>query len=72
MFDVMKRIRQERRAKEISQGHVAKLCNVSVDTYRRWEAGKKEPTLTQLIILSRALNVDLQELLTSLMEVPHE
>ena len=53
-----------RKAKGISQPELAEIAGVSVDTERRWEWGKQEPRLGELVLLAKALEVTLEELAT--------
>lgn len=53
-----------RRERGISQPELAEAAEVSADTYRRWEWGKQEPRLGELLKLSQALGVSVEELAT--------
>ena len=57
------KIKHLRREKKLGQIELAKAIGVSPDTYRRWEWGKQEPRLTQLITLAVAFNVDIKEMI---------
>lgn len=58
-----KRIRQLREEKNISQIELASLCNFEKSNMSRLEAGNTNPTAYTLYVISKHLNVDVQELL---------
>lgn len=42
----------------LKQTEVARLVGVSASTYRRWEAGKNEPTYSQIRKLAQAFGLE--------------
>jgi len=50
-----KRLEALRRERELKQIELAKACGVSLATYRRWEYGQLEPSLSQLVSLAKIL-----------------
>ncbi|WP_415751040.1 helix-turn-helix domain-containing protein [Chitinophaga sp. LS1] len=58
-----KRIRDLRNALEKSQPDLAYEADLSPDTVSRIELGKVNPTLTTIIKLANALNVEIWELI---------
>lgn len=57
------RLENIRRERNLKQTEVAEKVGVSAPTYRRWEAGLLEPTLSKLILLASVLNVSISELM---------
>lgn len=53
----MENIKLLRIKMHLKQTDVAKLCNVSPSTYRRWEGGRGEPTYSQLRLLANAFGL---------------
>ena len=58
------RIIAARRAAGLSQPDLAEAVGVSPDTVRRWEWGKQEPRLGELLRLAEALGSSVEELAT--------
>ena len=58
-----KRIKEIRVDKKISQTEVAYRCGFDKSNYNTIEAGKRNPTILSLLKISRALDVELSELL---------
>lgn len=51
------RLKQLRAAARMTQRELADRAGVHIDTVAKWEAGGREPLLTQLAALARALGV---------------
>lgn len=58
-----KRIKEIRIEKKISQTEVAYRCGFDKSNYNTIEAGKRNPTILSLLKISKALNIELSELL---------
>lgn len=61
-MEFKERLEQIRRQKGLNQDELAELVGVSPSTFRRWEWGKHEPKVTELLKLSAALGVSVSEL----------
>lgn len=55
----MIRLLELRTEKEMSQREVAKRLFVSQGTYNNWENGKTQPSIEQLILLSKLFDVSI-------------
>ena len=62
-MDISLRIRELRKRCGLNQFELADAINVSVDSVRRWESNKQFPRADELVQLSSALNVSVDELL---------
>ena len=51
-----------RRAKNITQGEMAKACNVHINTYRRWEEDPLTIKIQYVKPLAERLGVNISEL----------
>lgn len=58
-----RKIRELRLEQKISTAKMATLINKSKEEYKKFEAGKKEPCLNELIYIARNLGVRTAELL---------
>lgn len=58
----MIRLLELRTEKELSQREVAKRLFVSQGTYNNWENGKTQPSIEQLILLSKLFDVSIDYL----------
>jgi len=58
-----RKIRELRLEQKISTAKMATLINVSKEEYKKFEVGKKEPCLNELIYIARNLGVRSSELL---------
>lgn len=56
------RLRELRKEKSLTQKDVAKILNKSETGYASWEQGLAEPSINDLIILSRFYNVSIDYL----------
>jgi len=56
------RLRQLRKAKNLSQGEISKELNIVQRSYRRYESGETEPTLSTVIKLADFFGVSLDYL----------
>ena len=56
-------IRKVRRENQLTQERVALSCNMSLRFYQDLEAGNKQPTITTLFRLARALDVSPNQLI---------
>ena len=54
-----------RKSKKLSQEQLAEIVNVTRQTISNWELGETSPNPEQLKILSKALNVSVDELLNN-------
>ena len=59
----MIRFLELRMEKGLSQREIAKLMNVSQGTYNNWENGRTQPSIEQLIALSKLFSVSVDYLL---------
>ena len=75
MKNLYKTIRAARKAANLTQGDVAKSCNVSRNAVTQWESlredGRTEPTLSSLVALSVLTGVGVSELVGQEMPVKH-
>ena len=51
-----------RRAKNITQQEMATMCDVHINTYRRWEQHPEEIKVTYLDRLAQKLGVDVSDI----------
>ncbi|MBO5224349.1 MAG: helix-turn-helix transcriptional regulator [Clostridia bacterium] len=58
----MIRLFELRTEKELSQREMAKVFNVSQGTYNNWENGKTQPSIEQLIAISKYFQVSIDYL----------
>lgn len=69
-------LRQQRKAKKITQAEISQLSDISQRTYQRIEAGETKPTIEQLMKIVGSLKMDLQECLFQMvrrsLHVPQE
>jgi len=61
--NVGKKIRLYREAKGLSQQDLAALCNFEKSNLSRLEAGRTNPTISTLLKISQALEIQLSDLL---------
>ena len=61
--ELAKNIRIERARLNISQTKLAMMAEVSLDTISQIERGIANPTLETIILIAKALNVDLNKLI---------
>ena len=59
-YTIFKELRQE---KEISQAKLAKILNISQSAIAKWELGKTEPTLSNIISICTCFDVSADYLL---------
>ncbi len=59
---IRNRLRELRKEKSLTQKEVAKILNKSETGYASWEQGLAEPSINDLIILSRFYNVSIDYL----------
>lgn len=55
-------IKQLRKDRGLNQESMAELCGLSLSTYKSYEWGKSEPTMTNLIKIAYALETSIDEL----------
>ncbi len=48
---------QERMRRQLSQKELATLCHVSLSTIKNWETGSTDPSISNLLTLSKILAV---------------
>ena len=58
-----KKIKEIRLSKKISQTEIAYRCGFDKSNYNTIESGKRNPTITSLLKIAKALDVQLIELL---------
>jgi putative transcriptional regulator len=63
LISLGKKIKELRLSKKISQTEIAYRCGFDKSNYNTIEAGKRNPTVTSLIKIAKALDVKLIELL---------
>ena len=51
-----------RKERKLNQEEAAAACGVAYRSYRRYETGEREPTLSTLIVLAKFYGVTLDEL----------
>jgi transcriptional regulator with XRE-family HTH domain len=61
-MDMGVRLAELRRAAGLSQERLARLADVGTDAVRKWERGKRTPSLKMAIKLARTLGVSLDDL----------
>lgn len=66
----LERLAVLRKQKGLTQSALAEIIGVEQPTIQRWEKGKREPELGQLIALARALNVEPGALIDPTIAVP--
>ncbi len=54
-----------RTEKGLSQRNIAKILNISQGTYNNWENGKTEPSIAQLIELSKFFEISVDYLISN-------
>ena len=52
-----------RKNANLTQAALAAACGVSVSTVGNWENGKTEPTISQAMLIAKAVGVDLDNLI---------
>lgn len=65
MTDISSIITTKRKQKNLTQKQLGKLLNVSDNIISKWETGKQEPPIDELIKLSKILDISLQEIFNS-------
>ena len=63
MVLIGKRIEQLRKEYNISQRQLAEAINVSRKAVSRWESGQAEPTMMQLVLIAKTLDMDVKSLI---------
>lgn len=63
LISLGKKIKEIRLSKKISQTEIAYRCGFDKSNYNTIESGKRNPTITSLLKIAKALNVQLIELL---------
>jgi transcriptional regulator with XRE-family HTH domain len=64
------RLAELRNRKNLTQSEMAAIMGVSQPAYQRWETGKREPNLDQIIALADKLGVSVSSLLGQLVAAP--
>ena len=64
-MDFGKKLQELRKKNNYSQEELAELIGVARQTISKWELGETSPDLKQIAILSKTLNVSLEELIIS-------
>lgn len=59
----MNRLRELRKERDVSQADVGKLFKITRQAVQRWEVGKSEPNIFQLIALADYFNVSVDYLI---------
>ena len=54
--------RRLRKGREITQGELARLCNMTTKQIHSYEVGDSLPNIEQAVVIARALNMSLDEL----------
>lgn len=70
-MDFGKKLQELRKKNNYSQEELAELIGVARQTISKWELGETSPNLKQATILSKTLNVSLEELINNKQEVKH-
>lgn len=63
MARTMKILYNARRLKDLSQKQLADMFNVTMQTIRNWETGIAKPSVSNLIKLSKILDVTLDDIM---------
>lgn len=58
----MNRLRELRKERDVSQADVGKLFKITRQAVQRWEVGKSEPNIFQLIALANYFDVSIDYL----------
>lgn len=58
----MNRLRELRKERDVSQADVGKLLKITRQAVQRWEVGKSEPNIFQLLGLADYFNVSIDYL----------
>jgi len=66
----LSRLADFRKRKGLTQEALANLIYVKQPTLQRWETGKREPTLDQVVALARHLDIEVSDLLDQFTPVP--
>lgn len=54
----MNRLRELRKERDVSQADVGKLFKITRQAVQRWEVGKSQPNIFQLMVLADYFDVD--------------
>ena len=63
MLDFPNRLKEKRKNKGYTQEQMSKLLDIGQSAYAKWENGRTEPTLENLVKLSKILDTSTDELL---------
>ena len=63
MLDFPNRLKEKRKSKGYTQEQISKLLNIGQSAYAKWENGRTEPTLENIVKLSKILDTTTDELL---------
>lgn len=66
----LSRLAELRKRRDLTQSDMAALMKVAQPTYQRWETGKREPNLDQILALADLLGVSVANLLGQLVAAP--
>ncbi|CAK2011413.1 Cryptic phage CTXphi transcriptional repressor RstR [Vibrio crassostreae] len=55
-------LKAQRKGRNINQDAMAEMCGLSLSAYKKYEAGKSEPTMTNLIKIANTLEMSIDEL----------
>lgn len=58
----IRRLREIRQERELSQKQIAEELNIAVSTYANWEQGRREPCINDIFKLLSVLEIDANEL----------
>lgn len=56
MLDFPNRLKEKRKSKGYTQEQISKLLNIGQSAYAKWENGRTEPTLENIVKLSKILD----------------
>mgnify|MGYP001687560337 CR=1 FL=1 len=63
MLDFPNRLKEKRKSKGYTQEQISKLLDIGQSAYAKWENGRTEPTLENIVKLSKILDTTTDELL---------
>ena len=63
MLDFPNRLKEKRKNKGYTQEQMSKLLDIGQSAYAKWENGRTEPTLENIVKLSKILDTSTDELL---------
>ena len=72
MHSVVERIESQRKKINISQKELCKKCNIIDTTYSSWKNRNRLPSIDDIYVLSKILNVSIEWLITGTETLPEQ